>query len=318
MTIVAGPSSAPVRREASSPRTAVLADAVVQALAYGDLFEWPLTIAELHRWLPVAAELGEVESVLRWAPLSALLTVRDGLVSLAGREWLMADRRTREARSAELWPRAISYASVIASLPFVRMVAITGSLAISAARSEADVDLLIVTEDRRLWLSRAMTTGVVRAARRRGLQLCPNYVIDESSLELRERDLFTAHELVQMVPIAGSSTLDDLVASNGWYRDFLPNHPGPAGPVRGGGGAGFRAAAEWIGRSPLLDRLERWEMDRKIGRLTRAAPTGAAGRLGASETRYDEHTCKGHVDGYRGRTLAALDERLAGLRGIEP
>jgi hypothetical protein len=40
--------------------------------------------------------------------------------------------------------------------------------------------------------------------------------------------------------------------------------------------------------------------------------------MGSSETRYDEHVCKGHADGYRDRTLTALDERLGRLRGMTP
>ena len=59
-----------------------------------------------------------------------------------------------------------------------------------------------------------------------------------------------------------------------------------------------------LGLAPF-DRVERWEMDRKVARLKGAA-------IGA-EVRYDEHVCKGHVEGHRRRILDAYESRLARL-----
>lgn len=280
-----------------------LASAIVAALAYADVFDWPLMPSEVHRALPVAASLDAVTAALApHGPLDSLVATRTGFAMLAGREGLVDDRRRRMAASRHLWRRAAAAARAVAALPLVRMVAVTGSVAVGAAEHDADVDLLVVTANDRLWLTRAMTIGVVRTSAARGIRLCPNYFLVESALELRERDLFTAHELVQMVPISGWSTYLELLERNSWYRAFLPNHPGRTSLGREPGGGPVRRVLEPALRSPLVDRLERWEMQRKVPRLRAGATSG--------EQQFDERVCKGHFEEHGQLALAAYRERL--------
>lgn len=280
---------------------------VVEALAYADVFDWPLTAREIRRNMPVAATLDEVEAALEpWAPASPFVERLGNLAMLRGRAGL-ADVRLRRARlSADLWPRALFYARIVGRLPFVRMVAVTGSLAVGAAREADDVDLFIVTADGRLWLARAMTMLVVRLGRLRGFRLCPNYLLAASALRLPDRSPFTARELVQMVPVTGGEVYAELMAGNAWYREFLPNaEPSSI--------EGRLRPNNWLGRlleralrSAVADRLERWEMNRKTRRLCAASAS--------SETRYDATCCKGHADEHGRRVLAAFESRLNRLR----
>ena len=283
--------------------------AIVEALTYADLFDWPLAPTEIHRYLPIPAGLQEVEAALASSRLRGLISYTDGLFALAGREDLAERRRRRAGLSARLRPRAVRYARLVASLPSVRLVALTGSLAVGAADDDADVDLLVITDDGRLWLSRALTIGVVRLAATRDLQLCPNYFVASSAVELNERDRFTAHELAQLVPICGQAAYRDLLERNAWYREYLPNHPGYTGSILEAGPRPVRSLLGTLVRMPLLDRVERWEMRRKVARLTAIAP-GAALR---GEARFDATTCKGHFGEHRRHVLERLRERLARL-----
>src|SRR5690606_114120 len=131
------------------------------------------------------------------------LSVTDGYFTLPGREAIVPIRPEREQAAARLWPRGIHYGRVIASLPVVRMVAITGELAMDYVGPHSDLDYFIVTEAERLWLSRLMAIAVVRYAAQRGVIVCPNYLLSERALELDDRKLYSAHEVAQMVPISG-------------------------------------------------------------------------------------------------------------------
>jgi hypothetical protein len=66
-------------------------------------------------------------------------------------------------------------------------------------------------------------------------------------------------------------------------------------------------------RSALGERLERWEMDRKVRKLNghmngAASPVPQPERNG--EVAFSPDRCKGHFDQHGWRTLAAFSERL--------
>ena len=284
-------------------RHRALAESVVDALAYADLFDWPLSAAEIHRALPVAASFDEVGTVLSHEPRPVGVVSRGDVFALAHREALFDRRDECIARSARLWPVARRLGRRVARLPWVRLVAVTGSLAVNAAEADADVDLLVVTADDRLWLARALTIAAGRTAPK-GVVLCPNYLLATSALDLPERDRFTAHELAQLVPLHGAPTYRELLARNAWYREHLPNHrPTPVDAVTPG-----HATQRLVERALALrsvGRLERWERERKIARLR---PPSTAD----DEVRFDAAVCKGHFERHRERVLAVDADRVPG------
>jgi len=277
------------------------------------VFDWPLSAAEIHRSLSVACAPADVDDVLASGALAAQVASVDEMFVLFGRTELAESRRRRERVSQRLWPHAVRYGRWIAGLPLVSMVAVSGSLAVNAATSDADIDLFIVTDDGRLWTARAMTMGVVRAAAlgRNGVTLCPNYLVAASKIELAERNLFTAREFAQLVPLYGGRACDDLIARNGWFRDFLPNHPGPTPKMAGKPPALGRHVAPLLS-SRVFGAFERWEMERKVATL-RALSGATAG----NEANFGAGECKGHVDGHRQRILGAYADRLRRL-GVAP
>jgi hypothetical protein len=193
-------------------------------------------------------------------------------------------------------------------LPFVRMVAVTGALAMDNV-ADGDIDYLVITEPGRLWLCRALVVGLVRAAAFRGLELCPNYFLSEHALELTERNLFTAHEVAQMVPLSGSATYQRLRALNHrWTDTYLPNASGPPRrmapvdprPRRS------RALLEGTLRSPLASPFEHWEMARKMRKL------GQRGN-GHAEAAFGPDWCKGHFGDHGQLTLSRYEERLRAI-----
>ncbi|WP_376792334.1 hypothetical protein [Thermoflexus sp.] len=289
-----------------SPRgPAPLERAILGALVYADLFDYPLTLLEIHRYLiAVPASLLEIRTAIarsKW--LTDRIVERRGLWTLRGREHLCELRSQRAAAAARLWPHALRYGRILAALPYVRMGAVTGALAMDNAEDGDDIDYLIVTAPGRLWLCRAMVIALVRWAARHGIALCPNYFLSERALALEDRNLFTAHELTQMIPLFGGPIYQHMRAQNAWTARFLPNADGPpwSAEVVATGGRWIRAGLEAIGRAPPGAWLEAWEMRRKIRKFS----TREGG-----EVRFDPDHCQGHFDGHGQRTLAAFAERF--------
>jgi hypothetical protein len=295
------------------PERPAIERAILLTVAYADIFDYPLTAAEIHRYLVgTAASPAAVQAALDGGRLAPdALSYRDGHITLPGREAIVTTRRRRASVAARLWPLALRYGQVIASLPFVRMVAVTGALAMDNVETEADIDFLIVTEPGRLWLCRALVIGLVRLAARRGDRLCPNYFLSEHALVLREHTLYTAHELVQMVPLAGLATYRRLRTLNTWADGFLPNADGPPRQPATSGAPDrpARRLLEAALRTPAGGWIERWEMDRKVHKFSRQ-------RDGAAETAFCADWCKGHFDGHGERTLTAFTDRLRAIEEL--
>jgi hypothetical protein len=293
----------------------VVETAILHTLAYVDIFDYPLTAAEIHRYLAgVAAPITLVETLLgngRLVP--GRLATCDGYFVLAGREAIVATRRRRARAARRLWPSAMHYGRILASLPFVRMVAITGSLAVDNVEEDADIDYLVVTANDRLWLCRAFTILIVRLAARRGITLCPNYLLSERALVFREQNLYTAHELAQMIPISGMAVYQEIRRRNDWVVGWLPNANSPpplpdapqtrARPPQRTAGS----LVEKILSTPLGAALEGWERERKIARFSKQHNRNRA------EAQFSADWCKGHFEGHAARVLRAYRERLEAL-----
>lgn len=192
----------PAPQHAAEPRTQALGAAVRRTLAYADVFDYPLTVEELQRYLHgVPATVEELSALLAEGVPGVESSA--GYYALAGRLCMVAERRRRAAIRAPLTGRLRLYTRLLKYLPFVRMVALTGSLSVQNVDRRVDIDLMVVTAPGRVWLGRAAVILLVHLARLAHDTLCPNHVVAETALELGDRSLYGAHELAQMVPLCG-------------------------------------------------------------------------------------------------------------------
>jgi hypothetical protein len=326
--VLSVPASSPVKNGAEAMGTAAadiwpmgaihdVADAILHTLIYADLFDYPLRSEEIHRYLTgYPAPLAVVKEHLHQdGRLGEHLGSAVPFWFLTGREDLVGLRREREAFSLVLWEKAERYGRLLAAIPFVRMVSITGSLAMNNVSSpHDDIDLLIVATKNRVWLARGLTILIVHLARRFGLELCPNYVIAEHHLELAGPSLYAAHELAQLIPVSGLDVYCRLLESNAWLTDFLPNASPRQAAVRETGTA-VRLGQQVLeaalsGR--LGDAVERKERERKIPRLRQIAD-----ERGGSGAIYTPELCKGHADDHAATVYRRYVARLA-AQGVQP
>ena len=293
------------------PDVNALERAILKTVAYADVFEYPLKAGEIHRYLVgVSASADMVKELLSNGWFSPLVLQRcDEFYYLPGREAIISTREQRLQLAAGLWPQAVHYGAQISRLPFVRMVAVTGALAMDNEPGR-DLDYLIVTETGRLWLCRALIILLVRRAALSGAVVCPNYFLSENALVVPQRNLYTAHELLQMVPLSGFETYWEMRRLNDWASAYLPNAAGLPRPEisRSDGRThrAWRSLAESLLRTPPGGWLENWEMRRKLRKFR-------ALYAFSSEADFGPDWCKGHLGEYGARTLKAFAERVNGL-----
>ena len=291
--------------------------AILSTLLYADVFDYPLAAGEIwHDLMRERATREQVHAELDTSPWLAARLVRcDGWYAVRGRSQNCGTRARREASSAQLWAQARTWLPMLASLPFVRMISVTGSLAVNNAGSGDDMDLLIVTSPGRVWLVRALVVVVVRMAALLGTRLCPNYVLSERALEQRSRTHYVAHDLSHMAPVYGMDVYDRMRLTNSWTFDYLP-HANVVLHARSEArpGAISRLAKTLLERV-LGGRPGNWLECREYARKLRKF-SALASRAGSAALLDTDHA-KGHFNDHGRDVQQAFNNRLTNWMAVD-
>jgi hypothetical protein len=250
--------------------------AILRSVIYASLFDYPLTLEQLHRTL-IESDQSAAEILAVYdgsALLQQMIEYRDGLFFPAGRGDLVAERARREARSREFLHRNARLLRLLCALPFTRLVALSGSVAHMNLESTGDLDLFIVTRGRRVWTVTVAVLLVAKLLKRRQI-VCANFVVADTHLTLEQQDLFTANQAIHLRPLIGGEVCDRVVGANPFIARFYPNAttrlPNVAECGRGGAWRTLKTAAELalIVPSPLVElvcrRLYTWHLRRRAG-----------------------------------------------------
>ncbi|MEX1061901.1 MAG: hypothetical protein WEC39_02230 [Patescibacteria group bacterium] len=214
-------------------------EAILKTLCYRDIFDYPLTASEVHRFL-VEEKDNEITTKKYLEELQArgLVGEKDGFYFIAGRPELARRRVIRQGLSAQKYERAYELSQLLKKIPWVKAVFATGALAAGNAGEEDDIDFMVVTEPQRVWLVRAWAYLVFMLRglkRRRGKQddpdkVCLNMFLAETAITFpkSERNLFTAHEICLARPLWAKDQLQArFFAENSWVGKFFPNYKLP-------------------------------------------------------------------------------------------
>jgi predicted nucleotidyltransferase len=220
--------------------------AILGTLVYADIFDYPLTSKELYQFL-ISDEVVNCSSFKQ--ALTRIITNEKRLPRtewywgidtngkyffLKGQRQIVNIRKKRERWSRQKLKIARRVARWLKLIPTIKMVGVTGALAMNNSDLNDDIDLLIVTGKNRLWLTRLFTVLLVELiARRRHPgdkevtnKICLNMFLDENHLLIppKEQDLFSAHEVCQMKVLWEKEEIyQRFLKENQWVKRFLPN-----------------------------------------------------------------------------------------------
>lgn len=280
-----------------------LDNAILKTLAYSDIFDYPLTLEELHRFLVSPAGKEEIISCLQGMDL---ICMKEGYYSLAGRTAIVEIRKYRESASQRAYEHACRYGRTLGRLPFIRMVTLTGSLAMRNCDHKGDYDYMLVASRGRVWTARIFALLLNKFARLFGETLCPNLIVSEEMLEWKERNLYSAHEIAQMKLISGVGVFNSLRVANNWIQQYLPNWEIDQ-KINGSDKPFFlQRIFENFLSGKLGNKLEAWEMNRKIRKFSKQEGFGI-------ETNFNADICQGNFDHHNMWTMQRYQERLVKL-----
>lgn len=212
--------------------------AILKTLIYADIFDYPLKVQEVHKWLiGKKAVPRQVEKALgRLSQASSIKHQRE-YYFLRKRKGLVVRRISKERQSAKYLQKAKMLCQILRIIPWIKLVGISGGLALGNTSKKDDIDLFIITAKNRLWISRLLALGLFsligqrRKAGAKGKQiagkLCMNILLEEDKLEQKNKDIFIGHELLQMKPLwQREEVYGKYLAENEWALRLLPNWVG--------------------------------------------------------------------------------------------
>lgn len=216
--------------------------AIARSVLYAALFDYPLTLAQLRRTLIGSTQTpSQILATLRTSvALGEIVAQADGYFFPTGRRDLIDVRRSRESRSRGFLESHALLLRTIAALPYVRMLALSGSVAHLNLEQGGDLDIFLVTRGRRVWSTTVIVVLLAKLLGRRRT-LCANFVVADSALHFAQADLFTANQIVGLKTVTGTDVFQTIVRLNPFVRAFYPNfHGADSSPLHIRHGAAMR------------------------------------------------------------------------------
>ncbi len=198
---------------------------ILATLAYFDLFNYPITRGEVYLFLQRKCDYEVFDDALSCLLKSGIIYQFDTFYTLKNDHYLVLRRNDGNKKAEELIKIAEKVGKILIRFPYVRGIAISGSLSKNYADEQSDIDLFIITEKNRLWIARTLMHAFKKLTFLVNKQdyFCMNYYIDEQELEIVEKSVYTAIEVGTLIPLQGDLVFEKFYAANTWIRDFIPN-----------------------------------------------------------------------------------------------
>src|SRR5688500_15811004 len=182
-----------------------LSGSILKTLLYFDLFDYPVSKAEISLFLEVPCKEAELEEGLRLLHDNQQIYLFDDFYCLRDEPALISKRKKDNLRAEKLLKKAVQISRFLYQFPFVRAVGISGSLSKNVADEKADIDYFIITATNRLWISRTLLHLYKKLTFLTGRQhfYCMNYFIDQDVYKIQEQNIYTAMEIVTLLPVCG-------------------------------------------------------------------------------------------------------------------
>jgi len=212
-----------------------LSSSIFFTLSYGDIFQYPYTEDELFAWLPESTWTKKaIQKQLRYLQKRKKISYAAPFYCIRGHTKHIKTRLQREHGALGKWEKAVFAASLLRFVTTITLIGITGGLSSLNADKDDDIDFYIGTKPGTLWISRLLATLLMEAAgiRRRPEDkevkdaICLNMLVSEDvfTVSKGERDMFTAHEVLQMQPLwERGNAYADFLKKNRWVSSVFPN-----------------------------------------------------------------------------------------------
>jgi hypothetical protein len=177
---------------------------------------------------------------------------------------------------------------------------------------KSDLDFFIVTSPGRLWIARTIIVMFKRLIFFNSHKyFCCNYFIDYDHLEITEKNLFTATELVTLIPLYGHRIYQKMISENQWATKFFPNHKlKPTDTTLEISPGSLKMTIENFLKYKIWDRVEKYFMKITLDRWCRLYQDKYHADDFNIAFTSNEHVSKNHPNHFQKKVLKSFDEKL--------
>ena len=235
---------------------------IIKFLLYFDVFSFPLTKEELYSYAGIQREsdpgFNEAEGTLAYLAEKGFIQLVKGFYCVGDRPEIIQRRIDGYLRAKIRLKTAMRYSNIISRFPYVRGVFLSGSISKGYMAETDDIDYFIIAASGRLWLSRTLLTVFKKVFLFNSYRnFCLNYFISSDQLEIKERHLYYAAEIVFLIPMYNRELNREFLRKNSWVEDYFPTFRQTEEYVRNGN-PWLKRLAEVLMNRTVANRLEKF------------------------------------------------------------
>ena len=289
---------------------------ILATLTYFNMFDYPLKKREIFSFLCHSDDYTEFDRTLENLVNDSIVFRIGEFYCLQNNQAIAERRVVGNAKAIQMLTKAEKVAGIISAFPYVKGVAVSGSLSKYFADENADIDFFIITTANRLWICRTLLHLFKKLTFLLKMQdfFCMNYFIDEAECCIVEKNFYTAMEIVTILPLRGKKIFDDFYQVNNWTRIFFPNkHPDTFSTKRTGS-AWLRLMTEKLFNSRtgcMVDDFLMKLTSKRWAAKTRKNKRNSKGYLMSMST--DKHFSKPNPDHFQKTLLHKYECSLADI-----
>ncbi|HEX7458527.1 MAG TPA: hypothetical protein VF301_08845 [Ginsengibacter sp.] len=236
---------------------------ILKTLAYFDYFNYPLSNEDIRSFLCRQCDQSYVDEILIQLTGDKIIFKIQEFYSLQNKPSFINKRCKGNLMAVKQLSIARKAARLISRFPFVETVAVSGSLSKHYADEKTDIDFFIITNANRLWIARTLMHLFKKLTYIAGKQhwFCMNYYVDETGMEIQEKNIFTAMEIVTLLPMEGLKHFQKFIEANAWTNNFFPAHDISSDAGMEVKKSFIRKCVEKIFNSKAGDNIDKWLMN---------------------------------------------------------
>ena len=293
-----------------------LSESILKALAYYDVFNYPLRSEEIFAFLSTNhVDKHHVENELKNLLSQTLVYQLGEFYSIRNDLTLEARRLAGNAEAKRSLEIAYRQAKLIFSFPFVKAVLASGSLSKGYMDKNSDLDFFVITQPGRLWVARTLLALYKRIFLFNSHKyFCVNYYVDSDHLEIDEKNLFTATELATLIPLCEAQLYVNLIEKNNWIYSLLPNYrPRTIEHVVEPKQSFIKILLEKLLNSTLCNLMENFCMSFALGRWKRMYQGKYSEEDFNIAFKSTKHASKNHPRNYQKKVRDLYEDKLNSL-----